>query len=211
MNAALMMVGLVALVGASSRRQGSMAIPAPSRGLTLSGEGMRVRGSRGKAQPVSDAVRREARELVALVDQAAQIATDEGVDDLDTLEISNFVDDPRLIGAGADRIVFRSRVDPSLVIKITTVFRRSTNRDEADAWRGAGPRARRLLVPVLDADWEGSWLVMPHVRRWDEATQGPLDPSALQSLGLLDVREENVDAQGRALDYAEPIELEEPI
>jgi len=27
----------------------------------------------------------------------------------------------------------------------------------------------------------------------------------------LDVREENVDAQGRALDYAEPIELEEPI
>jgi len=139
MSAALVVVGLVALVG----------------------EGMRARGSRGKAQPVSDAVRREARELVALVDQAAQIATDEGVDDLDTLEISKFVDDPRLIGAGADRIVFRSRVDPSLVIKITTVFRRSTNRDEADAWRGAGPRARRLLVPVLDVDWEGSWLIMP--------------------------------------------------
>lgn len=152
-------------------------------------------------------VESEAVALVGVVDRATEEAIEDGVEEYDTMMIARYIDRPGLIGAGADRIVFVSVVDPSVIIKITNPFRRSANLDEAYAWGSAGHSARTMLVPVHDYASDGSWLIMPRVRPWDKKRQGQADRSRFEALGFWDIREQNLAEDGRLLDYAEPVDL----
>ena len=112
----------------------------------------------------------------------------------------------RLLGYGVFRAVVASS-DPGLVIKLA--MRPSDNLDEAAFWADAGPKTRAMLVPVRAVDPEGHWLLMERV------TPLPWEPEDSPSLrevyrrakevGLFDIHADNLSADLRILDYAEPV------
>jgi hypothetical protein len=93
------------------------------------------------------------------------------------------------------------------VIKLA--MRPTDNLDEAAFWEEAGPQTKKILVPVVEFDPEGHWLVMERVTPmpWepeDSPTLRDLFQRA-KSVGLYDVHADNVSADLRILDYAEPV------
>lgn len=163
-----------------------------------------------KQQPteVTPAVAAEAASLASAVERAWERATLAGIEGYDTVMVAHWLPKKllaRKIGAGADRIVFRSAKDPRLVIKAANPWRRSANLDEASFWEDADPRLRELLVPVLGYHERGHWLVMPYVEPWSHRTQGEPDIEPFLAVGLMDMRDENLAKDGRALDYGEPV------
>lgn len=180
----------------------------------FSPKGSKSRGaaatSRAKKQPleVTPGVAAEAASLASAVERAWERATRAGVEEYDTEMVAHWLPKKllaRKIGAGADRIVFRSAKDRRLVIKAANPWRRSANLDEASFWEEAGPRLRELLVPVLGYHEEGRWLVMPYVEPWNYHEQGEPNIEPLLAVGLMDMRDVNFAKDGRALDYGEPV------
>ena len=182
----------------------------------FSPKGSRSRGAAAtpkakKQQPIEatlEAVAAEAASLASAVERAWERATRAGIEEYDTEMVAHWLPKKllaRKVGAGADRIVFRSAKDPRLVIKAANPWRRSANLDEASFWEDAGPRLRGLLVPVLGYHEEGRWLVMPYAEPWSHRTQGEPDIEPFLAVGLMDMRDENLAKDGRALDYGEPV------
>lgn len=67
----------------------------------------------------------------------------------------------RFIGRGLTREVFRIG-DYAVKLAYSDDYR-DVNRREAQTWREAPSEIRRYFVPVLAADDEGRWLIMPYV------------------------------------------------
>ncbi len=110
--------------------------------------------------------------------------------------------------AGNDRIVARSRVDPRFMIKLAPTS--AANLDEAAAYQGAGPRTRACLVPVLAHHKGGDWLIMEYARpaSVNGSSPWPDTPCSrhLKGLGFVDLHDDNLSEDGRALDYGEPVQ-----
>ena len=106
------------------------------------------------------------------------------------------------LGSGMSRAVFaRPRGDTVLKLVFSS-YGREANLDESRAWREAAPRIQTHLVPVLDVDPLGRWLVMERVKTRNEADEVPAQVfSTLARCGFLDIRAQNVAADGRLLDY----------
>lgn len=106
------------------------------------------------------------------------------------------------LGEGQSRAVF-ARPDGKTVLKLVfSSYGQDANRDEARAWSEAAPRIRAHLVPVLDADPNGRWLVMERVTPADPQIR--LSPDAERDLlgcGFLDIAFHNRADDGRLLDY----------
>ena len=116
-----------------------------------------------------------------------------------------------VLGGGTQRVVLASR-DRRYVIKLT--HEPEGNLWEAAAWRDAGPKTRKLLVPVVAADPKGHWLIMKRVTptSWCEF-EDPYPPGMLdlkrrfKALGFLDWQDHNVSEDMRVYDYAEDVSL----
>ncbi len=169
----------------------------------LEGSPARMTPMKGSAQAGPDAfpnprVKAEAR---ALVRRVAKVVKDGGL-------LSSLEQDPgvNFLGAGVDRCVFRSRVDPSVVIKVD-LWSGETNLREAKAYRDAGPKTKALLVPVRDVAPDGRWLVMDYA----EPTRNPdvVDKVrvAVRGLGLRfnDLHGGNIAEGEQILDYGEQV------
>ncbi len=70
----------------------------------------------------------------------------------------------RYLGEGVTRVVFA--LDDDFVVKVprAELDHPGFNQNEADTWAKASKDLRALLVPVLEADPGGKWLIMPRVR-----------------------------------------------
>lgn len=68
------------------------------------------------------------------------------------------------LGEGMTRVVFA--LDDDFVVKVPRAEpdHPGFNQNEADTWAKASKDLRALLVPVLEADPGGKWLIMPRVR-----------------------------------------------
>ena len=113
-----------------------------------------------------------------------------------------------LLAYGRTRIVFASRVDPSFVIKVNEGGH--SNRREAGVYFSAGPRLKKLLVPVLAVDPDGKWLIMERVSLGKTTKDmirlgNEIIPKIRLLLGKqpFDIHEENVSSDGRLLDYGD--------
>jgi GNAT superfamily N-acetyltransferase len=115
------------------------------------------------------------------------------------------------LGEGESRAVFALPDGKSVVKFVFSYYGEEANRDEARAWREASPRVRALLVPVLDADPEGRWLVMERVTPADVNARTPHDNvtgkavDALLACGFADINYRNLSSDGRLLDYGKHI------
>ena len=67
-----------------------------------------------------------------------------------------------LIGMGQTRRVFQIG---EFAVKVAAPENYDVNRREAETWETAPPRLRPFLLPVLAADDQGRWLIMPLVER----------------------------------------------
>ena len=114
----------------------------------------------------------------------------------------------RYIGSGESRAVFARPRGESVLKLVFSSYGQEANRDEAQAWREVAPRIRIHLVPVLDVDPIGRWLVMERVKT--RSMNEPLPPATplalaikaeLRECGFCDLLEDNVAADGRLLDY----------
>jgi hypothetical protein len=165
-----------------------------------------------KQKVALSAVEQEAKDLIKLLKRY-------GISNLLRL-CSPYLDEKRpcpggwdnLLGYGRTRIVFASRVDPSFVIKVDSGGH--SNRREAEAYFSAGPRLKKLLVPVLAVDPDGKWLIMERVSLGKTTKDmvrlvNEIVPriSRLIVRRTFDIRDEfdiheyNVSSDGRLLDY----------
>ena len=179
--------------------------------VELARRAKRPAGSSARTGGLPAHLAEEARYYVEILDRAMKRW---GVDPL--TESADFMEHeselerlfhPNLLGFGNQRIVIASS-DPAVVIKLDP--QGMGNQDESAFWRDAGPQTRSILVPVLQGDPDGRWLLMERVkplrvttRASDVAFQDLIDRARV--LGLTDVNVENVSSDFRILDYAEPI------
>lgn len=106
------------------------------------------------------------------------------------------------LGEGESRAVFALPDGKTVVKFVFSYYGADANRDEARAWQEASPRIRRHLVPVLDVDPEGHWLVMERVTPADVNARTPhAAVDALLACGFADINNRNLSADGRLLDY----------
>jgi hypothetical protein len=161
---------------------------------------------------MSSAVAQEAEELVALVSDAEREAHSilkKGSHDLrlsDAIaQVLRAQDRSSLIGWGRTRMVFASQVDPTLVIKVD-IDQGCSNQSEAESYLLAGPKTKKILVPVLVSDPDGRWLIMRRVSMAkDYEAVAKLRSRAHRLLGRssFDLHQGNVSADGRLLDYGD--------
>lgn len=177
----------------------------------LAAAGLLRRGSRQRGD--LSLVLGEAERAAAVYQEALDAWTDQGEDEhellmygLDDIEAALKVHHHSILGVGADRVVISS-ADPRFVIKIG---RRSANLDEADIWESAGPQLRARLVPVVAVDApDGRWLIMERVQPYE----GELTEEVSQviewadSMGLMDIRPDNLSQDLKILDYGEPVDM----
>jgi hypothetical protein len=160
--------------------------------------------SGGSAQAGPDALPRPRvkAEAKALVQRVAEL------DKAGNLVMGLWQDpDVGFLGAGADRCVFRSRVDPSVVIKVD-LHDGEINLREAAAYRDAGPKTKALLVPVRDVAPDGRWLIMDYAEPTRDPYLAVEARVAARELGLKlnDLHAGNVARSGQILDYGEQID-----
>ena len=173
--------------------------------------GLLRRGSRQRGD--LSLVIEEARRAAAVYQEALDAWTDQGEDEhelllygLGDIEAALEVHHHSILGVGADRVVISSS-DPRFVIKIG---RQGANLDEASIWESAGPQLRARLVPVVAVDApDGRWLVMERV----EPYRGELTEEVSRviewadSMGLMDIRPDNLSQDLKILDYGEPVDM----
>jgi hypothetical protein len=200
---ALAAVAALALGGLARSRQGA----------PWAAEGSRAR-RRGQPEPerMSSDVVQEAEELVTLVRDAEREALSilkEGSPHLRLPDVIAQVlraqGHNNLIGWGRTRMVFVSQVDPTLVIKVD-IDQGYSNQSEAESYLLAGPKTKKILVPVLVSDPDGRWLIMKRVSMAkDHKTVAKLGLRAHRLLGWsgFDLHQGNVSADGRLLDYGD--------
>jgi hypothetical protein len=200
---ALAAVTALALGGLARSRQGA----------PWAAEGSRAR-RRGQPEPerMSSDVVQEAEELVTLVRDAEREALSilkEGSPHLRLPDVIAQVlraqGHNNLIGWGRTRMVFVSQVDPTLVIKVD-IDQGYSNQSEAESYLLAGPKTKKILVPVLVSDPDGRWLIMKRVSMAkDHKTVAKLGLRAHRLLGWsgFDLHQGNVSADGRLLDYGD--------
>jgi hypothetical protein len=155
----------------------------------------------------------EAKRAAAVYQEALDAWTDQGEPEyellmygLDDIEAALEAYHHSILGVGADRLVISS-ADPRFVIKIG---RQSANLDEASIWETAGPQLRARLVPVVAVDIpDGRWLVMERVQPYE----GELTEEVSRviewadSMGLMDIRPDNLSQDLKILDYGEPVDM----
>jgi hypothetical protein len=72
-----------------------------------------------------------------------------------------------ILGNGSSRLVFD--LGQGCVLKVAFPDNEGCNLEEAESWRHAPARVRALLVPVLDDDVGGKWLIMALARPFSGA------------------------------------------
>ena len=105
----------------------------------------------------------------------------------------------RLLGAGSERIVVA--LDRHRVLKIEASGG-DANEVEATIWNTAPANIKRLLVPVLDVDPNGDWLIQTRVTPRTVRDDVPAHWKVLQDWGIGDHQPDNYEKGGRMLDYA---------
>jgi hypothetical protein len=210
---ALAAVAALALGGLVRARQSSAPRGAPegSKAKPTDGKGA-PRRARLKPSGPPSAVIVEAEALVALVDEVqpgalARYSRSDGVrlPDVIVEDLQSRGADS-VIGSGSSRIVFRSKVDPELVIKVD--FDQGwANRNEADTYLNAGPKTRKILVPVVGSDPDGSWLIMKRValsKDYGDVLRFKNRANRLFPRSpFYDLHEGNISSDVRLLDYGD--------
>ena len=104
------------------------------------------------------------------------------------------------MGAGSERATF---LVPEGALKLSfDPSGCSSSRNELRIWGEAPVRIRRHLVPVLEAEEDGRWLLMERV--WTAGWGASIDPDVfalLTSCGIVDLSPQNLARDGRVLDY----------